>query len=276
MHHKPYYSIFHLKHLALILLLSCVFKMLPAQLPLKGDTLKIEGETVEITVPQKKIPFQESPKQAEDIKQVKTDIQNEVNDITREKQKQRIISDNVVVDADIEKAGKDLKVVYSYSLINDTLKYQTDDFGLGKYRVDASNALMVTLEVMKKSIKGQLSKYVTPAKKISITINGSADATPIRGTIPYNGEYGKLITENCRMEAGIEKTSVSEELGINNNYILAFVRGIAVNDYIKSNILDTTYTSLSYYYSATVSSQRGGQYRRVSIEMIVYNAFAEN
>jgi hypothetical protein len=259
--------------LPMFLLLWSIVMALPAQKPIKGDTIKIEGESIEIRIPAKKIPVQDIQKPVEEVKQVETAIQKELKDYTLEMQDQKFISDNVVTQVNVEKVDKNLKVVYSYSLINDTLKYQTDDFGLGKYRVDASNAMQVTLQVMKRNVEGQLAKYISPEREISIIINGSADATPIRGIIPYNGEYGNSISENCTIEGKVEKTVVSATTGISSNSVLAFIRSVAVKDYIENNILKPPFTKVSYGHSATVSSERGGQYRRVSIEMTVYNAF---
>jgi hypothetical protein len=263
--------------LIIFLPLLGIVTFLSAQNTHKGDTLKIESETLEVKVPSNKIQLKEAPTHLEEVLQIETSLKKELDEYILEMQAQKFISNNVITDVDlkvIETDGKPaLKATYSYSLLNNTLIFQSDDFGLGKYRIDASNALQVTLQLMKKDMQGQLAKYISPTKEISVTINGSADATPIRNTIPYNGEYGNTIIENCKVEGIMQKMEVSVNHGINSNPLLAFVRSVAVKDYIKSNIFTPDYTKIDWGYSATVSERKGGQHRRVSIEIIVYNAF---
>ena len=247
-----------------------------AQKHLKGDTINISGETIEVKIPVKNKPVADK-NQSEEIKQVQSSIQSELKAYTLEKQDQSFISDKVKTDVHVDISKIDgnqaLKVTYSYALTNDTMKFQTDDFGPGKYLVNESNALQVTLAVMKKNIEGKLAKYITPIKKISITVNGSADAVPIKTVIPYKGEFGDQLIEDCNLDGKTQKMEVTMSKGINTNLSLAFLRSYAVRDYLKNNIFQQKYTNLKYHHSATVSEQRGGQFRRVFIEMIVYKAF---
>jgi hypothetical protein len=256
----------------LIFLMLVMATLLSAQNKQKGDTIIIESETKEIVIPAKKIPIQQIPKQAEEISQVNKAIQKELNDYVLEMKSQKFISDNVVTEVNVEKVSNDLKIVYSYYLINDTLKFQTDDFGLGKYRVDESNALQVTLGIMKKTVEGQLAKYVTPQTRVSLTVNGSADATPVRSTIVYKGEFGNPVNEICTFETGPTQMEISMQKGISDNSALAFVRSYAVKDFMENNIEPLKSTNNKWQYSASVSRERGGKFRRVSIEMIVYDA----
>jgi hypothetical protein len=219
----------------------------------------------------------EEKNQSGEIKQLEDSIKKELKDYTLEMQDLRFISDNVITEVHLAINNNDgnpsLLVTFSYSLVNDTLKFQTDDFALGKYLINKSNALQVTLSVMKKTIEGKLAKYVTTDKEISITIIGSADAAPIGKVIPYNAEFGKRLTEDCFVEGKILKMEVASSQGISNNQTLAFLRSYAVRDYLKNNIFLSGFPKLKYHHSAIVSAQRGGQFRRVSIEMIIYNAF---
>jgi hypothetical protein len=249
----------------LFLLMGGFFNTLSGQNSIKGDTLRIEGNTVKVFIPK--------TKRTDEFSQIDSALQKELLKYTTEKKKENFISNNVMTQVDVKKEEKDLKVVYSYSLLNDTLKFQTDDFILGRYNVDASHAMQVTLEVMKNNVSGQLAKYITPAKEISITINGSADATPIRGSIPYKGEFGTRISENCLFEGKTHKMEASINQGITSNSTLAFVRSVAVKDYIKNNIFNNLEVKPTYIHSASVSRERGGQFRRVFIEMIIHNLF---
>jgi len=167
-----------------------------AQKYLKGDTINISGVTVEIKIPAKNGTV-DSKNQSEEIRQVQNSLKSDLKDYTTEMQNQRFISDNVITDVNVETItidGKEaLNVTYSYTLRNGAMKFQSDDFGPGKYLVNESNALQVTLAVMKRNILGKLSRYITPQKEISLTINGSADASPVKKVIPYTGEFGDHI-----------------------------------------------------------------------------------
>jgi hypothetical protein len=247
-----------------------------AQKQQRGHTVNISGETVEVKIPGKNKQA-EGKDQIEEIKQVENSIQNELKIYTLEMQDRRFISDNVIteVHADINRINKShsLSITYSYSLLNDSIKFKADDFGLGKYLLKESNALQVTLAFVKKNIEGELAKYFTVNREISITINGSADATPIGKVIPYKGEFGEQLVEDCDFEGKNQKMEVSASQGIINNQTLAFLRSYAVRDYLENNIFQSKYPGLKYHYIATVSGQRGGKFRRVSIEMVIYNAF---
>ena len=249
---------------------------LMAQKQPKGHTVNFSGETVEIKIPYKN-KHVERKNQPDEIEQLENSIQNELKDYTIEMQDQRFISDNISTEVHVDIINTDgnpsLLVTYSYSLLNDTLKFQTEDFALGRYLVNESNALQVTLAVMKKSIEGKLAKYVKANKEISITIIGSADAFPIRKVIPYRGEFGERLFEDCELEGKTRKMEVTTSQGIRDNPTLAFLRSYAVSDYLTNNVFLTKFLNLKYYYSVIVSGQRGGQFRRVSIEMIIHDAF---
>jgi len=245
---------------------------LQAQKPQKGDSVVVESESVAIKIPRKKIPEIKVQTPPDEVFKVETAIQKELKEYVAEMQNLKFISGNVVTEVNVEKENDDLKVVYSYYLINDTLKFQTDDFGLGKYRVDESNALQVTLGIMKKTMEGQLAMFVTPQVRISLTINGSADATPVKGTIEYKGEYGNPITEICTTEKVPTQMDISTKKGIADNPSLAFIRSYAVKNYIEKNIIPLEATNNKWQYSAFVSGEKGGKFCRVSIEMIVFDA----
>jgi len=247
-----------------------------AQKHSKGDTITISGLTVEIKIPSKN-GIGGIKNQSEEIRQVQNSIKSDLKDYTLEMQNQHFISDNVITEVNAETInidGKDaLNVTYSYTLRNGAMKLQSDDFGSGKYLVNESNALSVTLAVMKRNLEGRLAKYVTPQKEISITINGSADAVPVKKVISYKGEFGERIIKDCEFERRSHEMVITTSKGIKNNQTLAFLRSYAVRDYLTNRIFSQRYPNLKYHHSATVSEQRGGQFRRVFIEMIVYNAF---
>jgi hypothetical protein len=262
--------------LLLILPLVLSTLSLSAQKATKGTVISIKGENVEIKIPVKKSQVVKNEGD-EEVKQVEKNLQRDLKDYTIEMQDQRFISNNVIteVNAEIIREGEiaALKVIFSYTLVNDTLLFHTDDYAPGKYLASESNALCVTLAIIKRSIEGELAKYLKMNNEILISINGSADATPIRGVIPYKCEYGDNVIENCKFNGEIQKMIVSKNDGISSNHSLAFLRSYGVMDYFKSNIFVQKYSNLNYLLSASVSGKQGGQFRRVSIEMIIYDAF---
>ena len=226
----------------ILLVLSTLFLVslsVDAQKHTKGDTISISGATVEIKIPPKD-GTTDSRNQSDIVKQVQSSIKSDLKDYTKEMQNQRFISDNVITDVNVESItidGKEaLIVTYSYTLKSGSMKFQSDDFGPGKYLVNESNALLVTLAVMKRNLEGQLARYVTPGKEISITINGSADAAPVKKVIRYKGEFGESLIKDCEFEGRSHQMVVTTSKGIKNNQTLAFLRSYAVRDYLKNHI----------------------------------------
>jgi hypothetical protein len=261
---------------AVLIILICTYTVLNGQNPRKETIIPIKSQPVRFQFPNKKTiePIQQTI--PDEMSKVEKAIQQELKEYVTEMQDQKFISDNVVTEVNVEKANDDMKVVYSYYLINDTLKFRTDDFGLGKYRVNESNGLMVTLGIMKKTVEGQLAHYIVPQTRISLTIHGSADAVPIRRVIAYEGDFGDKVTETCNFDSGIKNMEISVQKGITDNPGLAFIRSYAVKDYIDKNIAPLQLTQNLWHFSASVSNQRGGEFRRVSIEMIIEGALKNN
>ena len=255
---------------ACVLILLLIPFSLNAQSTTASDTIQIAGETIGIFIPSRQVAQQQ-------IEQTGADLQSELRDYVRQMRSQDFISDNVVPTVDIsleDEAGVEaLRVTYSYSLLNDTLKFQTDDFGLGNYRVDQSNALMVTLSLMRSNIEGILSRFFLQPKDVSIIITGSADAVPIRSALAYGGEYGPWIADDCIVDGVQRGMFVSTDQGISDNQTLAFVRSYAVRNYIKEQIEPLKASHVSFYHRANVSPYSGGRYRRVIIELVIHNVF---
>jgi len=256
------------KAAVMVMLLFCAASM-QGQKVVKSDTVRISGKPVFFHIPTK----EEIKKEISELEQ---NMKRDLHDYTNEMRNQRYISDNVVTDVSLEVTGDDvldLKVLYEYSLKNDTMKFQTDDFGLGEFRVEKSNACLVTMAIMKKTISEQLMKYIRPGKEVTFTIQGSADAVRIVDVIDYNGEFGAEISEDCSVQGSRVHYTITPQTDIQTNYQLAFVRSYAVRDYIMKNIQAFWTTQNEFMHRATVSEFKGGQYRRVSIEIVIRDAF---
>lgn len=258
------------------------FSELMARHVLVSDTILIESETKSIMIPLPEPAPVEDRTQEEDIEeveQISERLRRELDAYVREMQSRDFISDNVVPEVEIfifeEDGVPALKVTYGYTVLSDTLTYETDDFGLGKYHISDSHAVMVTLALMRNSIEEHLSRYITPEKEVTINIHGSADALPIRGTIPYPGEFSDPVREYCYIDGRQRLMYVSTTSGITDNYTLAFLRSVAVRDYIRRHIEILRRAHVLYNHYAGVSSYIGGEFRRVTIEMIIHDVFSD-
>lgn len=257
----------YLHYLLLFLFLPTISVL--AQKSVVRDTIRFESKKVAFHI----------PKIVEEEKEAlvsKDSLQKELNDYLEIMRDQKFISRNVIVNVEtdfIEKDQlKDIKVTYSYSLKNDTLTYETDDFTIGSYKLDESNAMVVTLEVMKRSIENQLAAYIHDGTEITFTIDGSADATAINGKIPYRNEYGELSDYTCLVNNRPITLSISSKIGIRSNVELAFLRSYTVRYFLSNELPIIDKAQNVFVHVAKVSEFKGGEFRRVSIEMVIHNA----
>lgn len=152
-----------------------------------------------------------------------------------------------------------------------------EDFGPGKYKTEESGAAMSMLQIIKQALEGEFSTYIKSGKKLLIKIHGMADAMPINGKIAYDGCYGEYVGEPTYKgnidNSTLGNITLTKAAGITENEQLAFVRALGVKDYLTKNIkgLDTMDTDYSYYIEVT--SGKGGEYRRISVQLIFVDAF---
>lgn len=188
------------------------------------------------------------------------------------------VQTNVTANAIVEENNQGEKelnfhVEYSYEIIKATIQAQTDDFPLGEYKFTASNAARMTLQVFKESLEYELAEYLRSGKKVTIKITGSTDATPIVGKIPYTGDYDVFIDEPYFLNNNLESITITPETGITTNKQLAFLRTIGVRRFIENYIDILKNTNNFYHHYAELSDKKGGEYRRIAIELIIHNAF---
>lgn len=235
-------------------------------------TKRIFGEEKSISIPD---PYKESAEEFEDIANILVrEFEEELGILYERERISRRIVPELQVDT-IHRDGKPaIRAEYSYSVL-DTLRYETDDFGLGQYLVSDSDALVTTLYLMRRGIDSHLEQYIVPGIEISFTITGSADAVPITGVIPYDGVYGDPIVQDCLLADGVQQMVVSSQNGISDNATLAFMRSYAVRNYIENQIDKLEKSSNTFFHEAVKSPYRGGEHRRVTIEMIIYDVFED-
>lgn len=150
---------------------------------------------------------------------------------------------------------------------------EKEDFAPGKYRTEDSGAAMSMLEIIKTAFQEDFSQYVKPGKKLVVKINGMADALPISGVIKYDGCYGEFSNEPVYKNGELGNVSVNVKEGITQNDQLAFMRAVGVKVFIDNNIgvfgkMDTDY---SYYIE--LLNEKGGEFRRISVEFLFVDAF---
>lgn len=183
------------------------------------------------------------------------------------------ISVNTEIESDVNADGNNIR---NYAI---ELSYEVEmgfsaqeDFGPGKYKVEESGAAMSMLTIMKEALEGEFAKYVKEGKKLIIHITGMADSMPIHGKIAYDGSYGELDKEPVYKGNELSNISLTKKSGITQNEQLAMLRALGVSDYISKNINGVSAMDLDYKYHIELSKDKGGEYRRISVEMVFVDA----
>ncbi len=219
---------------------------------------------------------------ANKVAQTEDILKEKLETITKRSYLEEKITDNVQTNVtakaiveETDEGEKELNfhVEYSYEVIKATIAAQTDDFPLGEYKFTSSNAARLTLQVFKESLEKELSEYFNGGKKVTVKITGSTDASPVTGVIPYTGDYGIFTDEAYFLNGNLESVSITPQTGITSNKQLAYLRTVGVRRFIEDYIDIMKGTNNYYQHFAELSSEKGGEYRRISIELIIHNAF---
>lgn len=148
-----------------------------------------------------------------------------------------------------------------------------DDFKAGKYNTKESNAAVQMLDIVKTSLNGDFAKYLQEGKKLEISVTGSADATPIIGTLAYKGEYGDITDQLAYQNGELTTMNVTKSQGIKSNEQLALVRAIGLSDYLNKNVLSGASIATDYKYFIDVAKEKGSQFRRIKVQLKFIDAF---
>jgi len=258
----------------------------------KPKSIKQQTAPVKLELTQEQLQVRKSIESANKVtNEIKTNIQADFDSTMYKMRKSQAIADNIDTRVkaemleDLSDEGKveyNLRVKYEYEVNNDIsaekkLSYDNvgDDFGPGKYKLSSSNAARVTLSMLKKTIQNELKPYLTRGRKVTIKITGSADGSPIRGSIPYGGEFGEINETPCFINGIIDYLTINTKKGITSNEELAFLRTFAVKDFIEKNIEDLRVTDNQYQHFAEVSEEKGADKRKISMEIIIHEAFGD-
>lgn len=200
--------------------------------------------------------------------------------VIAEAKKQNVISDhtNITVDSkvvpDVDADGnKILNYNISFTYTVEPGFSATEDFGPGKYHVAESGAASSMLRIVKEAFEGDLKQYVKPGKKLLVSLKGTADASPILRGIPYDGSYGEIENEPVTCDGQLTALTVTTKDGIKENPQLALVRAMGVQDFLEKNVEGLGEMKKDYRYSVDVSKDKGSEFRRITAEFTLVDAF---
>ncbi|MDE7389261.1 MAG: WD40 repeat domain-containing protein [Muribaculaceae bacterium] len=200
--------------------------------------------------------------------------------VVEEAKSANIISDhtNITVSTEVEpdydaNGNKILnyKVRFQYEVDPEYTAHE--DFGPGKYHIEQSGAAKSMLEIVKKSLDGELSRYVKEGKKLNVRISGTADSSPIVGRIIYDGVYGPFEDEPVMHNGELTGITVTPKERITQNEQLAFLRAQGVKQYLIDNIKELNQMKTAYQTIINVAEGKGSQFRRITAELIFVDAF---
>lgn len=183
------------------------------------------------------------------------------------------VSDNIKVTVltDVQHPDLIVSVAYETVLVADA----ADDYGLGKYAIENSNACTFMCNFLKGKMENELAEYLKEGTKVDVKVTGATDGTPIRARIPYKGEYGDFTDKAITLNGNPYNMTVTQKTGITTNGQLAFLRSQGVEHFLKNNVEPLKHTQNTFQEFAVENKEMGGGYRRVSVEMTIHDAFAE-
>jgi hypothetical protein len=192
--------------------------------------------------------------------------------------KDKLITDKTDIKVNTEvvaDVGADGNKILNYKV---NYKYATfegkEDFPAGGYDIKKSNAAMSLLKIVKQTLEGDdFVQYLTSGSRVKITIIGSADASPIRGKISYDGRYGNFEDEPYYQDGAFKAMTVTLSSGITSNEQLAYIRTAAVKDWLSTNVATLQQTRNDFMSKIEVSKEKGNEFRREEIQFTIMDAF---
>ena len=183
------------------------------------------------------------------------------------------VSDNVKIEVQTEVQDNILVISVAYETL--VVADAADDYALGKYTIENSNACMLMCNFLKNKLENELADYLKEGAKVEVRITGATDGTPIRSKIAYKGEYGDFTEKPISLNGAPYNMTVTQKTGVTTNGQLAFLRTQGVEDFLKTQVEPLKHTENMFHSIAVENKEKGGGYRRVSVEMNILGAFAE-
>ncbi|MCC8186111.1 MAG: WD40 repeat domain-containing protein [Bacteroides sp.] len=203
-------------------------------------------------------------------------------EVLEENKQDKLITDNTQITVNTEVvAGVDAegnrilnyKIGYQYEVVNRAFS-ANEDFPSGGYDIEKSNAAMSMMRIIRQSFQeGDFAKYLSEGKRVKVKITGSADASPIRGRIAYDGRYGDFVNEPYYSDGILDNLTITKASGITQNQQLAYLRAAGVQHMIENHITTLQDTRNEYDFYVEVATERGGEYRKISVEFTILDAF---
>ena len=85
--------------------------------------------------------------------------------------------------------------------------------------------------------------------------------------------YGEYVNEPYYNNGDLDNITLTQASGITSNQQLAFARGLGLKTSMERDIETLKHTKNQFEYQVKVSDQKGGQFRRISVEVMIYDAF---
>ena len=183
------------------------------------------------------------------------------------------ISTNTQILRTTDASGRSIKnyqVDFEYNV--DAAYSFVEDFAPGKYKIEESHAATTMLEAITESFSHDFAKYLVEGKKMEITVTGTADASPIKGRIAYDGCYGEFEGEPYFLDDNLNNITITPKTGITMNEQLAFVRGQGVRNYLMQHLKAITHMDVRYVNKIELPEGKGGQYRRIKVRFSFVDA----
>lgn len=148
-----------------------------------------------------------------------------------------------------------------------------EDFPPGKYHINESGAASSMLKIVQEAFDGDFAQYLKKGKKIKVIISGTADASPVRSTIAYDGSYGDFEDEPIYENGDLTAITVTKAGGIKENRQLAFLRAEGVKDFLEKNVEKLKDMDADYTFKVDVAEGTGAEFRRITANFIIVDVF---
>ncbi|MDE6380506.1 MAG: WD40 repeat domain-containing protein [Muribaculaceae bacterium] len=200
--------------------------------------------------------------------------------VMQEAKKDNIISDRTQISVNSEvipdydaNGNKILNYNVNFTYQVDPEFSAQEDFAPGKYRAEQSGAASSMLNIVKNAFEGDFANYVKQGKRLNVKISGTADSSPIRNTIAYDGAYGDIEDEPIYQDNKMSSITVTQKDGIKSNEQLAFLRAYGVKEFLDKNVSGLSDMDTRYTYNIGVAEGKGSEFRRITIEFTFVDAF---
>ncbi len=190
-----------------------------------------------------------------------------------EQMREGLISDNVKIEVQTDVQDDNLVIAVAYETL--VVADAADDYALGKYTIQNSNACMLMCNFLKNKMENDLLEFLKQGTKVDVKITGATDGTPIRSKIAYLGEYGDFTDKAITLNGAPFKMTVTQKTGVTTNGQLAFLRTQGVEHFLKTEVEPLKHTENAFQSFAVENKEKGGGYRRVSVEMTIHDAFKD-